>query len=113
MLKRFASSFQYSSLHSTPLTRLKPLQRFLFQFFPEFDDLFTQVSCVLTKKPATLRAQIFLGGAILGKSGGKQVLHLSSAWGGLETRNPLFEKILSYVFPTSPKLDLALQNACP
>jgi hypothetical protein len=32
---------------------------------------------------------------------------------GLENRNPLFEKILSYVFPTSPKLDLALQNRCP
>jgi hypothetical protein len=65
------------------------------------------------RQPATLRAQIFLCGAILGKSGRKQVLHLSSAWGGLETRNPLFEKILSYVFPTSPKLDLALQNSCP
>jgi len=65
------------------------------------------------RQPATLRTQIFLCGAILGKSGRKQVLHLSSAWGGLETRNPLFEKILSYVFPTSPKLDLVLQNVCP
>jgi len=65
------------------------------------------------KQPATLRVQIFLCGAILGKSGRKQVLHLSSAWGGLETRIPLFEKILSSVFPTSPKLDLDVQNACP
>ncbi len=65
------------------------------------------------KQPATLRIQIFLCGAILGKSGRKQVLHLSSAWGGLETRKPLFEKILSYVFPSSPKLDSALQNGCP
>jgi hypothetical protein len=65
------------------------------------------------KQPATLRVQIFLCGAILGKSGRKQVLHLSSAWGGMETRKPLFEKILSYVFPTSPKLDSALQNGCP
>ncbi len=65
------------------------------------------------KQPATLRAQVFLCGAILGKAGRKPVLHLSSAWGGLENRNPLFEKILSYVFPTSPKLDLALQNGCP
>jgi hypothetical protein len=48
------------------------------------------------RQPATLRAQIFLCGAILGKSGRKQVLHLSSAWGGLETRNSLFEKILCF-----------------
>jgi hypothetical protein len=41
------------------------------------------------------------------------VLHMSSAWGGLEARNPLFEKILSYVFSTSPKLDLGLQNGYP
>jgi hypothetical protein len=65
------------------------------------------------RQPATLRTQVFLCGAILGRSGRKQVLHMSSSWGGLQTRNPLFEKILSYVFPTSPKLDLALQNNCP
>ena len=65
------------------------------------------------RQPATLRTQIFLCGAIPGQAGRKQVLHMSSAWGGLEDRNPLFEKILSYVFPTSPKLDLALQDSCP
>jgi len=65
------------------------------------------------RQPATLRTQVFLCGAILGRAGRKQVLHMSSAWGGLENRNPLFEKILSYVFPTSPKLDLAPQNGCP
>jgi hypothetical protein len=65
------------------------------------------------KQPATLRVLVFLCGAVLGKSGRKQVLHMSSAWGGLETRNPLFEKILSCVFPTSPKLDLTMQNGCP
>lgn len=56
------------------------------------------------KQPATLRTTVFLCGAILGQVGHNIVLHLSKAWGGLETRNPLFEKILSYVFPTSPKL---------
>lgn len=65
------------------------------------------------KQPATLRVLVFLCGAVLGKSGRKQVLHMSSAWGGLEIRNPLFEKILSCVFPTSPKLDLTRQNGCP
>jgi hypothetical protein len=64
------------------------------------------------RQPATLRTQVFLCGAILGRAGRKPVLHMSSAWGGLENRNPLFEKILSYVFPTSAKLDLALQNSC-
>jgi hypothetical protein len=76
-------------------------------------DSYPNRQLVLPILPATLRTQIFLCGAILGKSGRKQVLHLSSTWGGLETRNSLFEKILSYVFPTSPKLDLVLQNVCP
>jgi hypothetical protein len=65
------------------------------------------------RQPATLRTQIFLCGAILGRAARKQVLHMSSSWGGLETRNPLFEKVLGYVFPTSPKLDLSLQTGCP
>jgi hypothetical protein len=65
------------------------------------------------RQPATLRTQIFLCGAILGRAARKQVLHMSSSWGELETRNPLFEKVLGYVFPTSPKLDLSLQTGCP
>ena len=40
----------------------------------------------------------------LGRAGHRTVLHLSSAWGGLEQRKPLIESILSYVFPTAPKL---------
>lgn len=62
------------------------------------------------KQPATLRTHVFLCGAILGRAGRKQVLHMSSAWGGLQNRNPLFDKILTYIFPTSPKLDLVEQN---
>lgn len=57
------------------------------------------------RQPATLRAQVFLCGAILGRAGHKLVLHMSSAWGGLEERNPIFDNILSCVFPTSQKLD--------
>ena len=56
------------------------------------------------RQPATLRMQMFLCGAILGRSGHRQVLHLSAAWGGLEHRNPLFENLLAYAGPTSPKL---------
>ena len=56
------------------------------------------------RQPATLRVQVFLCGAILGRTGHHNVLHLSAAWGGLEQRNPLFDKLLRYEIPTSPKL---------
>lgn len=56
------------------------------------------------RRPATLRAQLFLCGAILGRDARDAVLRLSRDWGGLETRNPLIDKIIAYVFPTSPKL---------
>ncbi len=56
------------------------------------------------RRPATLRAQVFLCGAILGRAGHRQVLHLSQDWGGLEQRNSLMKEILAYAFPTSPKL---------
>ena len=57
------------------------------------------------RQPASLRVQVFLCGAILGRAGHRTVLHLSSAWGGLETRNPLFDKLLHYEIPTSRKLE--------
>jgi hypothetical protein len=57
------------------------------------------------RQPASLRMEVFLCGAILGRAGHRLVLHLSSAWGGLEKRKPLIENILSYVFPTPPKLE--------
>jgi len=56
------------------------------------------------RRPATLRAQVFLCGAILGRAGHRQVLHLAKDWGGLEQRNSLMNEILAYAFPTSPKL---------
>jgi hypothetical protein len=43
------------------------------------------------RQPATLRVEVFLCGAILGRTGHRTVLHLSSAWGGLEHRNALFD----------------------
>ena len=57
------------------------------------------------RQPASLRVQMFLCGAILGRAGHRPVLHLSAAWGGLKRRNPLFEKLLSYDIPTSRKLE--------
>lgn len=57
------------------------------------------------RQPATLRVQVFLCGAILGRAGHRQVLHLSSVWGGLTQRNALFDKLLLYEIPTSRKLE--------
>ena len=58
------------------------------------------------RQPASLRTQVFLCGAILGRAGHRTVLHLSAAWGGLEKRNSLFDKLLHYEIPTSRKLEL-------
>ena len=58
------------------------------------------------RQPATRRVHIFLGGAILGRAGHRTLLHLSSAGGGLEHRNALFDRLLAYGSPTSPKLSL-------
>jgi hypothetical protein len=48
------------------------------------------------RQPASLRVQVFLCGAILGRAGHRAVLHLSAAWGGLERRNSLFDRLLLY-----------------
>jgi hypothetical protein len=64
------------------------------------------------RQPATLRAAVFLGGAILGRAARKPVLHLSTAWGGLEKHNPLIESVLNWIIPTSPKLDSATCSPC-
>ncbi len=58
------------------------------------------------RQPASLRVQVFLCGAILGRVGHRTVVHLSSTWGGLETRNPFFDKLLHYEIPTSRKLEI-------
>jgi hypothetical protein len=56
------------------------------------------------RQPATLRTQVFLCGAVLGRAGRRAVLHLSETWGGLSQRKPLLDSLLSYPFSTSPKL---------
>ena len=63
------------------------------------------------RQPASLRVQVFLCGAILGRAGHRTVLHLSAAWGGLAQRNALFDKLLLYEIPTSRKLQLLPHGA--
>ena len=58
-------------------------------------------------QPATVRTQVLVCGAILGRAGRRVVLHLSQSWGGLSARIPLLANILSWQIPTSPKLGLA------
>ena len=60
------------------------------------------------REPATLRTQVLTCGAILGRAGRRVVVHLSQSWGGLKTRIPLFDSILNWQIPTSPKLAPAL-----
>ena len=56
------------------------------------------------RQPATLRAAVFFGGAILGRAARKPALLLSKAWGGVQKHMCLIERILDWKIPTSPKL---------
>ena len=56
------------------------------------------------RQPGTLRAAVFICGAILGRAGRQTVLHLSACWGGLDKHKPLLETVLSWKNQTSPKL---------
>ena len=62
------------------------------------------------REPATLRTQILTCGAILGRAGRHLVLHLSESWGGLKSRNTIFDNILRWQIPTSPKFTPALST---
>jgi hypothetical protein len=68
--------------------------------------LYQQTSAPQTgyRQPATLRAAVFICGAILGRAGHQTVLHLSACWGGLDKHKPLLETVLSWKNQTSPKL---------
>jgi hypothetical protein len=56
------------------------------------------------RRPATLRTEVFLCGAIAGSDGRRHVLHLSQSWGGLRTRIPLIEQSLQWVRAIPPPL---------
>ena len=63
------------------------------------------------KQPATLRFEVFTCGAILARSGHHLVLHMSKNWGGYPSRKPLFNSLLHWPPPTSPKFDPSIKNA--
>jgi hypothetical protein len=73
----------------------------LFNLLGEFQ---RAAGLVSYRRPATLRAQVFLCRALLGRAGHRLVLHLSSSWDGLEQRISLLENLLAYGIPTSPNL---------
>ncbi len=62
------------------------------------------------RAPATIRTQVLTCGAILGRAGRRLVVHLSQSWGGLQSRIPLLDNILTCEFPTSPKLTSVLKT---
>jgi hypothetical protein len=74
----------------------------LFNLLAEFQ---RAAGMSIYREPATLRAQILTCGAILGRAGRRLVLHLSESWGGLKTRIPLLDSILTWQIPISPKLE--------
>ena len=56
------------------------------------------------RQPGTLRAAVFLCGAVLGVMGRDVVGKLSAAWGGLGKHKPLVEATLNWLKCASPKL---------
>ena len=56
------------------------------------------------RRPATLRAAVFIGGAILGNRSRTPVLYIAESWGGLDKHKPLIDNILKWPGATSPKL---------
>jgi hypothetical protein len=63
-----------------------------------------QRSKVGFKRPATLRAAVFIGGAVLGKRSRTPVLYIAESWGGLSKHKPLIDNIMQWPGATSPKL---------
>ncbi len=59
------------------------------------------------RRPRTVREEVFVCGAVLGRSGSQTVLYFSLAWGGLEQRKPLFDNILQWPPQKTPFLDAA------
>ena len=56
------------------------------------------------RRPVTLRAEVFIGGAVLGNRGRVPVLYIAESWGGLDKHKPLLDHILQWPGATSPKL---------
>jgi hypothetical protein len=63
------------------------------------------------KQPAKLRFTVFTWGAVMGLSCHYLVLQMSNNWGGYSQRQPLFNSLLHWPTPTSPKFDSPNENA--
>ena len=74
-----------------------------------------QRACGMTawRQPATLRQNVFVCGAALGRSGHHLVLFLSQSWGGLTRRKPLLDRLRQSRNPTAPQLTPAPQAGAP
>jgi hypothetical protein len=49
------------------------------------------------RRPATLRAAVFIGGAILDNRSRTPVLYIAESWGGLDKHKPLLDNVLSWL----------------
>ena len=56
------------------------------------------------RRPATLRTEVFLCGAIAATDGRTPVLNLSRAWGGLEQRIPMIQNASRFCRAIPPRL---------
>jgi hypothetical protein len=75
--------------------------RAILMLFNLLGELQRQVEMKTYRRLATLRTQVFIFGAILGRDSPHTVLQLSRSSGGLQRRNELMNKILAYAVPTS------------
>ncbi len=62
------------------------------------------------RRPSTLRAHVFVRGAVLGRCDHWLVLPIANSWGGLPPRKPLIESIFHWPILTSPKLDFVMRT---
>lgn len=90
-----ADEFCLQSFYATEATLLAVLC--LYNLLGEFQRASTPQAC--WRRPVTLRTEVFLCGAILGRSGQHKVLHFSLAWGGLQSRKPLLDALLRWPPP--------------
>ena len=56
------------------------------------------------QRPATLRMEVFLCGAVAGSKGHTPVIYLSLSWGGLEKRKPLMDQCKRWCEANAPRL---------
>lgn len=103
-----ADEFCLQSFYGTEAALLAVLC--LYNLLGEFQRA-SQGHAARWRRPVTLRTEVFLCGAILGRSGQHKVLHFSLAWGGLHTRKPLLDALLHWPPPIAPPFDQVTRAA--